>query len=839
VSDPTPTKEGGGKILDVITPSGNKGRIREEDFREFALAGGKVDTKATEERKTLHAEAESQRRQNRLEDKYGALGSTLAGVIESPIAAVASNAIPGLGPAALHGARKAIDYSVGVDPTSMQAAFRTGQEAGFGGIVAPLEIKAIEAFAGKEAADQYRKTYKLNKEHNPASHIGGEASGFIMGGHVAAEMAGLGGLAKVASKAIPSAALESAGHGASHMAASGLAKLGIKEGVGGAVRQAVTKGLLMAPGTAVEGAVLNAAHQLSEDVIDDKEITGEKLWMAAKTGAFVGGGVGFGLGAAGSLVKSFASSRAMRDASYEQSWRSLDPLKKYTKEADQRLSGGARGVGDLGLQPGTKGVGQTMQKYGARTEEEIAAALHEKVLPALKEEIAKHGGAKIGVDELRQNISKAIDPIRESGVHSNIVASIDDQVNAMIEKMRPTFDKAGKGTVDAIEVIKQRRFLDDIVFKEVKSLDPNQRVAYLREISSKMEGTALDAIEAAAKASGDPAAKQIIGVLKHDAHALSIAERAAQDTTSRMATNRNFSLSDYQSMIGGAVMGGGGATSLVTGAIGGAINKLGRAHGNDMMARLLSKAADMSDLIAAKLHIDKQVQKAAKGIAGDTVQINARHIANHAAHAPDVRPSAPLSARYANAVKEVHEMRDNLPRLVTQTSAPNTPKVAQQYLNAEMRVVNYLSNAQPKANTPFGAVVTDDIKPGVPQYEMAKFVRQVEVAKDPTKALSRFASGKVSREDVEVLKVAAPKVYEEVHAKVTEHLAKKGKTLDFATRQRMWIMFDAPSDPSHDPSVAKALQANVAINQDDNGGGKPSKPLNMKTESTGMDRIGS
>jgi hypothetical protein len=55
----------------------------------------------------------------------------------------------------------------------------------------------------------------------------------------------------------------------------------------------------------------------------------------------------------------------------------------------------------------------------------------------------------------------------------------------------------------------------------------------------------------------------------------------------------------------------------------------------------------------------------------------------------------------------------------------------------------------------------------------------------------------------------------------------------------MWILFDAPSDPSHTPSVAKSLQANVAINQDDKGGGKPSKPLNMKTEPTGMDRIGS
>ena len=143
-----------------------------------------------------------------------------------------------------------------------------------------------------------------------------------------------------------------------------------------------------------------------------------------------------------------------------------------------------------------------------------------------------------------------------------------------------------------------------------------------------------------------------------------------------------------------------------------------------------------------------------------------------------------------------------------------------------------------------GGLGGPDKPPRADAATMARFVRTLEVVKDPTVALARVSSGTVRREDVDALKAVAPKMYEELRSKVVEEVTARkaaGKPLSERERIRIGILLDAQTDPALAPERLRALQQSLQSTPSamPQGGSRPvaSRPVNLHAEPSGIDRI--
>ena len=500
------------------------------------------------------------------------------------------------------------------------------------GLVGPLAAKAAGGpdMTSKEAEEFYK--FLAQGGAHSTIHGTGEVAGMVGSAIGAAPLKAAGGGVGMLGRGL--GAITSIGEGA----AAGAAGLTGRLATRGALGRAAGTGIEMGVRGAAELGAYEGIKEISEEMLGDPPLNAEKIFAAAADGAMGGAVFGGVLGAGGSLVKSGArglssiahdvaskNADTLQGLANDQRWRALDPLKKFSEQANARVPGGTKAVGEtLGEY---KVIGPDIADAMKAGEDVIGPRLNAAV-----DEVGQKLGAitdasagKVKYGAIDDAIESVIAPMRKQAGFEGVVRSLEDYKASLASKLVPEVAPGaavgGEKALRDVEItlqdaLFQRKALDQLVFQESKALDPNLRVGMLRNFRGKFEDLIVNSFDDAARAAGNDGAKAELLKLKGDYQKLSLAQEAFEANTSRMATNRNLSLSDYisggiASSVGagiGEAIGGdyGGAVGGVLGGVAGArLNKFGRARGNAL-------AAAVADRIAAFGGKERQVIKLAE-----------------------------------------------------------------------------------------------------------------------------------------------------------------------------------------------------------------------------------
>lgn len=732
----------------------------------------------------------------------------------------------------------------------------------------------------KDWGKQYgEESHRLEQEH-PTASVVGEGVGMV-GGTLVGEGALLQGGKLATGVGRGLTAIGRTGELAGSLATkatAGLAKAGT-------LGRAAAAGLELGARGAVETGLYSAVDELHEEMLGDAPLNAEKIYAAAAEGAKGGAVLGGGLGAAGSLGKSAVKGLAsiatdviaknadtLESFANDQRWRSLDPLKKYTKEAEKRVPGGHEAVGEV---LGRYGVTGNTLEEAARSGD--IASISGRIDTAVEEVGAKlgelHAGstAVIPWGTIDDALEKTIAPLRNKALHEGIVASLEDAKASIASHLVPEaaaitnpLEKAAwtaeqgmtslrEAPVSIQDAMTQRKALDQIAYRESKALDPKLRVEFLRDMRKNFEGVIVDAFGDAATAAGNPGAKAELLALKRDYQALSLAQDAANDSTARMATNRNLSLTDYisggiGSHIGGAIGSvagpvGAGLGSLAGGAVGSAVNRFGRDRGNAIAAAVLDKAAEFARAKQAIKLVDTHIEKAAAGLLEGAKKptrvasnMSPYRTAATAASATEAKDS--LRTRYEKAREELAHIQSDPNHLAARAAIPAAflPKTSDALTATALRAAGYMASqtppsvGQPALGMPLPTMATD--------ADMHAFLEKFDVAQNPMTVLRDFARGTITQNKAEALRVVAPELFKQLQIEALQLVADKqarGKALNFETRQRMSLLLDIQTDPSQATSMARSLQSNLAGAAQQGTGGvqgmgpkmSPGKPVQL------------
>lgn len=637
----------------------------------------------------------------------------------------------------------------------------------------------------------------------------------------------------------------------------GLAALGYEGG--SALSRAGAAALRYGAGAGAESALLGATQEMSEEMLGPNvQLNAEKILAAAGEQGLYGAVFGAGLGAGGSLLKSglmggarMAGNAIERNAeklaSYadEQRWRTLDAPVKFAREAEARFPGG------------TKGVGKVMGKYEvagiADAEERLAQITAAKELVGNSiGEIHATSPATMTLEEVLSSFERKMAPLEKQLGTKGVLRSaqeLKEELASLLVKEAPigapamTVDELYKMPIPVQDVIAQRKALDTLVFKEAKALDPNMRVGLLRDIRADLEGNIKGAIDKAAKDAGDAATGAKLKELAHDYQALSIAEDAAEHNTSRYATNRNLSMSDYLSGGTGAHIGSavgsvlGPPGSFVGGLVGGAgaayINRMGRAHGNAIAAMALDQMADLGFAMRAAKRGDQLLDGAAKGLVGDGGKRRAL-----------AGPYRSLARRYADAVEHTATLRSQQDAVVDRaTSRPikNAPNLSAAMSARAAQSVAYLASRLPPTLERPGLGTTKR-QPRQSETEMLKFVTAYDAVRDPQRVLDNLAAGRVRREEIYALRDTSPEMFADLQKRTLEEVLRKeaeGKPLSHDQRLKLGIVLDIPADPSLEPGTLSRLQQSLQQSTKEEPQTAPRSPQGTDSQlaANGIDRI--
>lgn len=754
-------------------------------------------------------------------------------------------------------------------PGGQAAAWREGGFSGATADLGPLAVSSLAGLIDPRAGQAIVKTHRELAQAYPnttaAGEVGGQIAAMAVGG------ASPGGLAR----ALPANMIGELGAGVEGVVGRGLAGLAER----GALGRAASTGAQWGVRGAVETAAFNATHEFSEQMMGDHEANGEKIFAAASEGVRDGMLFGGGLGAAGSFTRSGVRglsglladhAGSLRGLGDEQAWKALDPLKKYSKEAEARFPGGVKGVGRVLMEEGV-----IKAEDGLLTAARTGTA--EELLPRITEAKDRVGSALGDIHAttpatstwgvLEDHFAGILKPLDKKAGQEGVHATVSSYAASLREKLGVTADverMLGEGMsvreaeaaarakpVPVQDLIFQRKALDELVYQESKALDPKLRVGLLRDFRTKFENTIVDSIGEAAEKAGVPETREELLTLKRKYQALSLAEDAATDSSSRMQTNRNLSLSDYMgggmsghigSMLGSVA---GPVGSAVGGAVGSAVgavaHRVVRQRGNATAAAALYKLSDFAQMQRAILDTDKAISAAAKGIVGGTTQpVTVRSV-----YRGDVPKGEPLAVRYRAAVDEVAHMQATAAELLERVSRdpiPHAPRTSEALAATLVRTAAFLSAQIPHVKPT--QTIGSDHKNLPPDYEMATYLRKFDAAKNPKgNALAAAARGDLSREQAIALQVVSPKMFAQLQKEAVILVASKqaaGTPISFDARQRLHLTLGVVTDPSQDPSVMKMLQGNLASAPDsaqNSPGPAPSRPVALDTQPSKLDRL--
>lgn len=457
-------------------------------------------------------------------------------------------------------------------------------------------------------------------------------------------------------------------------------------------------------------------------------------------------------------------------------------------------------------------------------------------------------GAKIAVGDIDDAYRAVRQEWAKKAGFEHVVAEIDSHRASMLGKLGladpnlPRSEIKGLKLVASFQdVLEQRQFLDDLVYRETKTLDPKARVGALREFRAELDGMLMHKLD---EASSAPGIGDKVRRLKRDFQALSLLEELAEDSAARQTKAATFGLSDTIRSSAGASIGAmvaGPIGAAVGGVAGGVASKVVRERGNAAAAVLLYRMAEMGTITRAMQTVEQQVNRSAKSLiaAGRNVTAPQRPVRN------PIQVAQRAQRQIADLTSSPNAVADRVTTL-TQGISMSAPTVAGKVASNLTRALAFLNSKLPPQR------VVDPLNPNQQrtwtQTEAARFVRYVEAAEDPIGTLQDIEHGKVTPEAVETLRVLTPTLFRDLQVRTLDALAEQiasGKPVTFETRIKLGTLLGIQSDPSLNPKVRAFLQANVApaAAAMTAGGtmqptqGPAPKPIQLKTQHSAFDRL--
>lgn len=783
------------KPVPIVDPSGQVVEVDGVNLEQAIAAGSRV---ATPEDVTAQKAAE-----------YRAL-STSEKLQRRGASPLAATVVGGLTDAFVPGDKSQAWREAGLEGATgglgqvvTKEGIQLAQRAGVGDA---LKSFGLGALLDDKSADRYVKEVDRLREEYPTLRATGNAAGALAGAAISGGM-GVGTI----------------GGAAENLAGRGLARLGVQQGQGALARAGITA-LKAGIGGAAEGAVFGASQELSEEVLHgDPELNAQKILAAGGHGALYGGLLGGGIAGAGSLaasgikagIKAGVNALAdhagsIRGAADENVWKALDPTSAFNKKI-ARIEGGAETAGRVLHEEGVIG-----NSFGDAFRGGFAEEMHPKI-SAAKERVGKAIGeihstpATMSLGDVLATFEKKMTPLEGELGNKNVIRSVqelkEEMAGLLMQNVPPGTEAKSvadlyKTQIPIQDVIKQRKALDNLAFRESKALDPNTRVQLLREIRGELEDGIVKSIDDAATKAGNPEVAANLKDLKQRYQVLSVAEDAAEQSTSQYKANRNVSPSGQ--LWGAASMVASG--SPLTGVVAAAGHQVLRTRGNAIASVALRRLADTADMMRAIQQTNAKLDLAAKGI------VSGGEKATKALPAK----TGTLKERFAAAVKDVENVRNNADqiaaRVASQPAMAGAPKISSALAQNAIRGVTYLAARLPPTTAkPTLGGPDQPVRQSAEQ--MQAFVDAYDAVKDPHAALAQMSRGRVKREYATALKNTSPELFQELQRKTLEEVMRRqesGKPLSLNERLRLGIVLDIPTDPALEPSMMKALQSTIS-----------------------------
>jgi hypothetical protein len=746
------------------------------------------------------------------------------------------------------------------------------------GLSDPLLVGGAEVFGGEAGKRAMQERLHAYKEVSPVASAVGEVAGMVapalLTGGLSAEAEGAGMLARGAGRAAgiigaPVEALSSVGRLGERAAGALLPDLG-ESLLGRAATNGITKGAA----SALEGAVIGGGQEISESSLGDHELTADSLRASMGHGALLAGLAGGALGAGGEVAGDLLDAARAKASPFlsaqagAQMWKALDPIKKFTKEAEARFEGGASGLGrtllDLDVLPKAEGLAAsalTPQELLPRVEAKLGEA-GEKIGAILDE-----SGAHVKLKDIHQQIESILVPLREKAGFAPVVRAVEGYrdelfgklgmaaqtgetaapkliVPAHLEGARAQIAKlaeaAQRGEQEAAQtlkgmgvtwsvpaapsaasllerdipisaLVKQKRALGDLVYKEAKALDPSMRVEQLRGIYGKLSDLELDAVDSAAKQMGAGGGRAELLQARKNYQALSIAKKALDETSARMQTNRNLGMSEY--LTAGMAAASGHILAAPVVAI---AHKVARARGNAFLAATSDRLSALQTLAKRSAEVDSAIGKGVRGFLSRGKSAPAEFEPAAVKATRVATGSETAREEYARRVADIESGQSADHAAPVAALAGHAPNVAAVFTQRAALATTWLASQVPKPPA---------IGSGTPSdQEIHTFLAQARAVDDPVDTVAGgLARGNLTTTQIEAVKMTYPSLYVEIQrqieAGVRKEMAKDRGRLPYPMRRDLALLFDMP-DWSMSPEGVKTLQANTQVPAGGAGGGK-------------------
>lgn len=332
-------------------------------------------------------------------------------------------------------------------------------------------------------------------------------------------------------------------------------------------------------------------------------------------------------------------------------------------------------------------------------------------------------------------------------------------------------------------------------------------------------------------------AAQAYRAAKTDYQAAQWLEKAATRGVRRLEQNRSISITDYLTGIVGAGVGGLGL-GIPMAAAGAVANKVARERGNQILATLATRAADVrgiqgvADRVVTKLDVglDRVIRA---GEAAASAPSRASSVARGVRRTVvETTTKASREKEYQRTVSSVRAAASDeraTAQRVEQALGPVAsvaPNVSRDAVSTVLRGAAFLN-----AKIPVAALRADSVSPHLDEPrasadEQARFLRYARAVNDPQTVVDDMAQGKLTREAAEAVRVVYPRLYQQMQATALRRLAELRKPMGYPQRVQLSILLGVPADPSLSPERLSQLQGTygspVAENAAPSGGGVPS-----------------
>jgi hypothetical protein len=727
------------------------------------------------------------------------------------------------------------------------------------GIVNELEAAGLGILRGSSLGLSDLALRKINpewadsaaklKQYNPDASLAGEIGSFALpgalgllgkGGEIAGKGAGLlqglvsgggSGLSKIATKIVGE---NLAGHA-----------------LGGALNMAA------------QSAVYQAAHNLSEDALGDKDLTAESILAHTGQAAILGAGIGAALPIAARAAQEVAQSAPVRYAvsgAAKQFAKFFDPdrsLQLFTGAMKKELNAekGKRfqmavdelahdsgaslySSGEVALDPLTAKIVKTAS--GPLPDQ---AGAYERVLSIKKqagnlmgETLDKAdaaaaaaglepGAGTLGVAEAKA-VGDKIENFRKSLQISDATAQrIQNETNEIVRGIN--------GATTLKDLHQMRQGLDERVGGknwEALASEEIEVVKDLRRILSKKIDSGIGEL---AKDGLIP--KDSVEIWQRSNRLLSnlyTIEKPLADAISRAESNVNVFGLRFRDIGIGAIGGG-----VLGGPAGIALGFANKALQTD--TGLLARAAigeKMQKLAWAEQLMNKTQSEIATSIKGflsggsasGAVKRGLEKYGAPLAYAATERrePGSRVKTQqdwFSETQKQILAVASNPEAFAAhqgneaQPLANAAPNVADAIIGKQLQVYAYLAQAMPKNPGMPTNIFTDSWKPA--DYEVQRFRKVVQVARAPLTILDDLHAGTITADQVNAVKELYPRLYESILTKVREEITAPDVRATYAQRLKLGAMFQG-TEPTMAPDFVAAMQ-NPASSPDK---AKPMKP---------------